>query len=254
MRLRWFVAGLASVLALAGCKGGKKSEIATSITTTHAADYVLEPPAPGAIETVDVVSDRAVVVVAGDGEEARRPIVHLHGTCSEARTDIEGWSAVARGYGTIVALEGDTPCADGVGGRTWQSDAAALDQRVDAAIEAVRSVRGLPLDAGEVLVVADSAGALSALALAARAPAKYTRLVLIGIPATPPAYELDAVRAIAVLASDREPQDKARRAMESFAQARITTRLWTLAGASHGDYGLGGARTIGEALAFVTQR
>ena len=238
--------------AASGCKSSDKADLTASITTTHAADLVLEP-APGAVETVDVPSDRAALVVAGDGDKARRPIIHLHGTCAVARTDLEAWSAAARGYGTLIALEGETACADGVGGRTWKTDSAALDKRVDAAIEAVRSVRGIPLDRGDVLVVADSAGASMALALAGRAPAKYTRLVLIGLPDAAPAYELDAVHAIAVLASDREPQDKARRSMEQFAQARITTRFWTLAGASHADYGLNGARTISEALTFVTQ-
>jgi len=237
------------------CRSSDKAELQTSVTTTHAAEMVAESaaPLPGGVETVDVPSDRAALVVAGDGEKARRPIVHLHGTCAVARTDIEAWSTAARGYGTVIALEGDTACADGVGGRTWKTDSAALDKRIDAAIDAVRSVRGIPLDSGEVLVVADSAGATQALALAGRSPAKYARLVLVDLPDAAPAYELDAVHAIAVLASDREPQDKARRSMESFAQARITTRFWTLAGASHGDYGLNGARTIAEALAFVTQ-
>lgn len=245
-----FLAALTGA-ATSGCKSKDNAELTASLTTINAAEFVA--PGPGAVETVDVPSDRAALVVAGDGEKSRRPIVHLHGTCAVARTDIEAWSAAARGYGTIIALEGDTACADGVGGRTWKTDAAALDKRVDAAIDAVRTVRGIEIDKGEILVVADSAGASLALALAGRAPAKYTRLVLIGLPDAAPAYELDAVHAIAVLASDREPQDKARRSMEQFAQARITTRFWTLAGASHGDYGINGARTIGEALAFVTQ-
>ena len=51
--------------------------------------------------------------------------------------------------------------------------------------------------------------------------------MLIGLPDTAPAYDLEAVHAIAVLASDREPQDKARHSMEQFAQARITTRFGT---------------------------
>ena len=59
---------------------------------------------------------------------------------------------------------------------------------------------------------------------------------------------------VAVLATDREPQDKARRSFDALTAAHIEAKFWTLAGATHSDYGLNGARTIGDALSFVTQR
>ena len=246
-------------VALAACKShGESTGLEASITTTHSADLFLQPaPTPGALETVDVEGDRAALVVVADeptsGGKARRPIVHLHGTCAVARTDVESWSAVARTYGSVIALEGDTACPDGIGGRTWHADAAALEQRIDAALDAIRNVRGVTLDRDDVIIVADDIGAMSALALAARAPTRFSRLVLNGLPDAAPAYELAGVKAIAVLATDREPQDKARRSFETFESAKIAAKFWTLSGATHSDYGLNGARTIGEALAFVTQ-
>lgn len=246
-------AGIAGAVS-AGCKSrSDANDTASSITTTHGADLFFEaPPAPGAVETVEVEDDRAAIVVVGDGEKARRPIVHLHGTCAVARADVESWSSVARAYGSIVALEGDTPCPDGIGGRTWHADAATIEKRIDAALEAVRTVRGVALDRDGVVLLADDIGATTALALAARAPSRFTRLVLNALPDAAPAYDLGGVQAIAVLATDREPQDKARRAYEAFSSAKIAAKLWTLSGATHSDYGLNGARTIGEALAFVT--
>jgi pimeloyl-ACP methyl ester carboxylesterase len=248
----------ALLAASSGCRKSHEDaslDTVSSIATTHAADLYVEPaPPPGAVETVEVEDDRAAIVVVGEAERAGRPIVHLHGTCAVARTNVESWSAVARAYGTIVALEGDTPCPDGIGGRTWHADPASIEKRIDAAIEAVRTVRGVNLDRNDVVLLADGIGATNALALSARAPSRFSRLVLNALPDAPPPYDLSAVHAIAVLATDREPQDKARRAYEAFKDARIATKRWTLSGATQSDYGEGGARTIGEALAFVTQR
>jgi hypothetical protein len=249
--------GCAAVIAASGgCKSRPDPSVDTvsSITTTHAADlYIEAPPPPGAVETVEVEDDRAAIVVVGEAEKARRPIVHLHGTCAVARNNVESWSGVARAYGTIVALEGDTPCPDGIGGRTWRADAATIEKRIDAAIEAVRTVRGVNLDRNDVVLLADDLGATTALALSARAPSRFSRLVLNALPEATPPYDLSGVHAIAVLATDGEPQDKARRTCEAFKEAQIAAKLWTLSGATPSDYGRSGARTIGEALAFVTQ-
>lgn len=247
-----FVAALA-LTAVAGCKGGKAESSAASVTTVNGADLYLETPPPkGSVETVDVADDRAALFIVGDGDKATRPIVALHGTCAVAKQDIESWAHAARAYGTVIALEGDTACAGGVGGRTWHTDAASLDKRVDAALDAIRSVRGVNLDK-EVILVGDDSGAPLALGLAAQAPAKYTRIVLVEMPDVAPAFDLTAVKGIAVLASDRDSLDKPQRSIEAFQQEKVATKLFTLPGATHGDLGLSGAHTIGEALAFVTQ-
>lgn len=251
--VRASLVALLALTAAAGCKGTKTDSSAASVTTVNGADLYLETPPPrGSVETVDVADDRAALVVVGEGEHAHRPIVALHGTCAVARQDVEGWASAARSYGTIVALEGDTPCAGGVGGRTWHTDATALDKRIDAALDAIRTVRGVPLDT-EAILVGDDSGAPLALALAAQAPAKYTRLVLVEMPDAAPAFDLTAVHAIAVLASDRDSLDKPQRAVDAFKQESVATKLFTLSGATHSDLGLAGAHTMGEALAFVTQ-
>lgn len=258
-RRRLLIAGSAVGLFVAalvgfGCKrdrSGLDASVA-SITTTNGADLFMgAAPTPGSIETVDVEGDRAALVVVGDADNARRPIIHLHGTCAVARTDVESWGSVTRAQGTVIALEGDTACPDGIGGRTWHADAATIEKRIDDAIDAVRAVRGVPLDRDDVVILADDIGAMGALGVAARAPARFSRLVLVGMPETAPAYELDGVKAISILASDREPQDKARRSFDGFGEKKIPAKFWTLPGATHSDYGTSGARTIGEALTFV---
>ncbi|MBN9161787.1 MAG: hypothetical protein BGO98_50060 [Myxococcales bacterium 68-20] len=220
--------------------------------TTRAAE-VVAPPAPprsSPIGTVAVPDDRDVLVVTG---ETRRPIVYLHGMCGEARSDLEAWSASVREHGTVIALEGDAACPRG-SGRSWSVSPDALDTRIDSAIEAVSSARAIELDPREVIVIGESMGASRALGLASRFPAKYTRLVLVGGPETPSAKDLRGVKAAALLAGEHESQAKMRQGTARLESAGVDARFWELAGATHGTYGSDGARTMGEAVAFVAQR
>lgn len=250
-----------SLLVLAACRKESASASTTEdrgpagVATIHAAELAV--PGRGAVQTVDVENDRAALVVVGEGARRERPIIHLHGMCTEARSDLEAWSATVREYGTIVALEGDLPCGTGttagLTGRTWSQDAGALDRRIAAAIAAVRAVRVAELDATEIIVVGESMGATRATALAARAHDKYTRLVLIGAPERLAPERLATTKAIAVLAGENEPHDVPQQNFEALEAAGLKTRFWTLTGADHGEYGPSGAATMGEALAFVTR-
>ncbi|MBX3199625.1 MAG: hypothetical protein KF894_15935 [Labilithrix sp.] len=252
---------LAAVVAIgagAACKkpsSGATAEASASARTRSAA---VEPqPAPGRagpIEAVDVASDRRALVAPGAaGGEPERPIVFLHGMCTESRPSVEAWAGGAREIGTVIALDGDAACPNG-GGRTWSTDIAALDARIDAAIDAVSAADGLALDAGKLVVVGESMGASRAVALATRFPAKYTRLVLVGGPETPTRAALPDVKAVALLAGEKEPQEKMQKGAANLAKAGAETRFWELAGAVHGAYGDDGPRTMGEAIAFVARR
>ncbi len=220
--------------------------------TTRSAE-VMTPPTPPRSSPIGVVAvpdDRDVLVVTG---ETTRPIVYLHGMCGEARSDLEAWSASVREHGTVIALEGDAACPRG-SGRSWSVNPGALDARIDSAVRAVSSARRIELDPREVIVIGESMGASRALGLASRFPAKYTRLVLVGGPETPSAKDLHGVKAVALLAGEHEPQEKMRLGTARLEGAGVDARFWELAGATHGSYGSDGARTMGEAVAFVARR
>ncbi|MBX3228631.1 MAG: alpha/beta hydrolase [Labilithrix sp.] len=242
-----FTVALAALSA--ACR--RDSEPAGAATTRSAELGRSSEPERGAIETVDVASDRAALVVAGVGAKAKRPIVYIHGMCGEAKSDLDAWSSGVRTHGTIIALEGDAACANG--GRTWSQDVAALDRRVDTAIAAVRSVRGIDLDASEVTVIGESMGATRAVSLAARSPDKYTRLVLVGAPEKSSPKSVGNPKAVAVLAGEKEDQAPSQQTVESLSAGGLNAKLWTLAGAVHGEYGPNGAATMSEALAFVSE-
>lgn len=248
------LAGLA-VVGMAACKKPDVNQTPREATVVRSGD--LSPPEPrpraprsGAIETLDVPGDKPVLVVVG--ENTQRPIVHLHGMCTEPKSDLEAWSSSVADHGTVVAIVGDASCPGQPGMATWSMDVAALDARIGAALQAVHFQRGVELDPANIVLIGESMGASRAQSLAAKFPGKYTRLVLASGPEMPNAAKLGDVKKIALLAGDEEPQDKMRNGADLLVQAGLSARFWTLDGAAHGEYGTAGARRMGEALAFVT--
>jgi pimeloyl-ACP methyl ester carboxylesterase len=246
----------AALLLGAGVMGCKKTPpngaLPGASATTQSAELVapaLLPARSRTIETVDVMNDRPVLVVPG---ETARPIIYLHGMCADAEPDLESWASSVSAYGTIIALSGDAPCANRPGQRTWSKDASLLDRRIAEAIGAVARAKNTKLDASEILLIGESMGASRAIGLASRFPAKYARLVLVGGPETPAQTQLGGAKAIALLAGEREPQDKMQNGALGLARAGLNARFWELTDATHGTYGSDGARTMGEAVAFVS--
>jgi len=131
---------------------------------------------------------------------------------------------------------------------------ASLDARIESAISAVGAAHGKELDSSRIILIGESMGASRATSLASRFPDKYRRLVLVGGPETPSSKDLGGVRVVALLAGDKEPQEKMRQGAVSLENAGITARFWELAGASHGSYGHDGARTMAEAVAFAASK
>jgi pimeloyl-ACP methyl ester carboxylesterase len=206
-----------------------------------------------AISTVPVAGDDPVLVVAGN-PSVHRPIVHLHGMCERPRANLEAWGAVARDHGTIIALVGDVPCPEKAGATKWSDDAEKIDERIDAAIDAVNMAKGNRLDTSEIVLVGESMGAARAELLAREIPDRYTRLVLIGSPQTASPANLRSARAVANLAGEKEPQQRAKEATRALASAGLAARFWELPGATHGQYGPDGERIMSEAIAFVATR
>jgi pimeloyl-ACP methyl ester carboxylesterase len=220
--------------------------------TTHSAELAAHGPSARVIESLNVPNDRKVLVVIGANKT--RPIIHLHGMCAEARSDLEAFGSTVTEHGTVIALEGDVRCSTSQRGASWSNDVATIDERIDAAIQAVNATRGTTLDPGEVILVGESMGAARVAALAARFPSKYTRLVLVGSPETPSAKDLRGARGIALLAGEKEPQERMRQGALGLENAGLNARFWEMEGATHGSYGSDGHRAMEEAVAFVAAK
>ena len=78
--------------------------------------------------------------------------------------------------------------------------------------------------------------------------------MLVGSPETPSAKDLGGAKAVALLAGEKEPQEKMHQGTDGLEKAGLKARFWELAGATHGTYGPNGARSMSEAVGFVTGR
>jgi pimeloyl-ACP methyl ester carboxylesterase len=203
----------------------------------------------GTLETVDVQGDKDVLVLVG--ENTKRPIVYLHGMCSDARSDLESWGNDVSAHGTIIALSGDAACPRQNGKTTWTTDVLAIDARIGAAVEAVHFHRGVDFDPAAIVLVGESMGAARALSLASEFPAKYTRLVLVGSPEAPRPRALGSANGVALLAGELERQDLMEGGAKTLSNAGVRARYWELPGARHGTYGPSGGPLMSEAIGFV---
>lgn len=241
--------------------------IVVACNQTRATDPAPRPPESAAVATkakitsatlgpyeeLAVEGDREVLVTFGNPDE-RRPIVHLHGMCADAREDLEAWGGLAQDFGTILAPVGDVPCPDKPGRTMWPDDAERIDGRIDAALDAVNATGRVSLDKAEVVLVGESMGAARAEALARRYPERYRRLVLVGSPRRPSPENLRGAIAVASLAGEREPQANMREGARVLSSRGIAARFWVLPEATHGQYGPEGERIMREAIAFVATR
>jgi pimeloyl-ACP methyl ester carboxylesterase len=247
------VLAVAVAAALSGaCHRPRRAEAearppATNETRLTSAE--LTRPRSGTLETVDVQGDKDVLVLVG--ENTKRPIVYLHGMCSDARADLEAWGNDVSAHGTVIALSGDAPCPGQSGRTSWTTDVLAIDARIGAAVEAVHFHRGVDFDPAAIVLVGESMGAARVLSLAAEFPAKYTRLVLVGSPDGPRPRALRSVKGVALLAGELERQDLMENGAKTLTSAGLRARYWEMPGATHGTYGPSGGPLMTEAVGFV---
>ena len=109
--------------------------------------------------------------------------------------------------------------------------------RIEAAVSAVASARGVTLDTRHMTLVGYSEGALRAESLAKRYPHDFPWLVLGGDPHEPPVDALLPVRAVAMLAGARDAQETMRKGAKARAAAGGITKFFELPDAAHGHYG-----------------
>lgn len=204
-------------------------------------------------EPVEVSGDRKLFVAFGDTGE-QRPIVYLHGMCADPREDLDAWGNIAQEHGTIVALVGDVPCADKPGRTAWPEDAKQIDQRIDAALDAVNATGRVKLEKNDFILIGESMGAARAELLAKRFPDRYTRLVLVGSPQRPSPENFKGAKAVANLAGEKEAQSNMREGARVLENAGTASQFFLLPGAVHGHYGPEGERIMRDAVAFVATR
>ncbi len=202
--------------------------------------------APLEVESVRVPGDRSVYVV-GAGAPVPRAIVYLHGKCGDPLA-FRPWAAAASRHGTLVSIQGDVPCDNGR--RRWSHDLALAQRRIDAALEAVSSARGVRLDARALTAIGYSEGAIRVEQLARRSPDRYPHVILAAGPVAPRATGLERAR-IVVLAGARDRREHLREAADAMAKAGLPVTFMLLPRAAHGDYGPEGERVMDAALEWL---
>src|SRR5262245_31126196 len=114
--LRRHAVGLAFLVGISvpACKRSPPPSEGPAVSaTTRSAELATPDPRPDRSTSssdttiVEVPSDQDVLVATGKGS---RPIVYLHGMCSDPRSDLEAWAPSVRSEGTIIALFGDASC------------------------------------------------------------------------------------------------------------------------------------------------
>ena len=188
------------------------------------------PPAPPRVERIRVPGDLvASLVRASSG--AAPTTVFLPGICSSSLGYLMAFPEAARRQGGVVAIDGDQPCGNLEGYRSFSWDAAKLHARIEAAAAAA----GLTTVPREGLtLVGYSQGAALAEQLVQRFPGRYARVVLIAPPTAPAAARFVDARAVVTMSCSRDVPWKMKEATSRFLKAGIPSTYLEMPGCTHG--------------------
>jgi hypothetical protein len=195
-----------------------------------------------------VDGDRPVYVLPGDPGDPR-VIVYLHGMCGDV-TAADFFREAVRAHGTLIAVRGDTPCANDR--FKWRDDASKIQERVLAAFKRVNAERGGELSLEHALLFGYSQGADRAEKVAARFPQQYPRLVLGGPPLKASPIRLARAQRVAILGGELETTENMRAGLDALRGAGIASRFFTLECAYHGYFGIHAETQLGEVLDWVS--
>ena len=245
------------VLALGGCRRPPErasaspppaTATATATATTSAVARATPPP-PATVERFDVPGDReASIVRALDG---RAPLtVFVPGVCSNANAYLQGFPEAARRQGGVVGIEGDVACGGNAAFRTFSWDASKLNARIERALAAAGA---LPIPDEGITLVGYSQGAALGEQLAARWPARYRRLVVIGAPTDPAPASFARARAVVMMSCARDVPARMRDASRKLARTGVPSTYVEMPGCTHGNLG-DGERVFDEAFDFLRAR
>jgi len=207
----------------------------------------LPPPPPAQVERLEVPGDtQASIVRAGPAPLT----VFVPGVCSNANAYLQGFPEAARKQGGVVGIEGDQPCGDQAGFRTFSWDAQKLDVRITKALAAA-GVEEIP--DGGLTLVGYSQGAALGEQLAARWPKKYARLVVIGAATDPSAASFARTRGVVMMSCSRDVPARMHDASTRIAKAGVPSTYLEMPGCTHGNLA-DGERVFDEAFEFLRSR
>jgi pimeloyl-ACP methyl ester carboxylesterase len=172
-------------------------------------------------------------------------MVFLHGMCGHGLGYAQSFQWNAAKKGTLVAPQGDRPC--GGPWAQWSGDIDALDARIVAAFHALGHED--PID--DVVLMGYSQGATRAEAMARKWPQRYTRLVLMAAPTTASPRGLSSLRAVVMMAGERDRQDLMKAGTRAMLAAGIPSTFMVIPGATHGSMGSAPEKTMGAALDWL---
>jgi predicted esterase len=208
------------------------------------------PPAPPHVplgEELAIPGDRAAYVLPGlEGD--RRVVVYLHGMCGDV-TAPDYFRAALQRHGTLLALRGDTPCANDR--FKWRDDPSKIQQRVRAALKRLNALNGTELSLEGVILFGYSQGADRAEKLAQHFPKLFPRIVLGGPPMRASPVKLGAAKRVAIFGGELETTETMRDGAEALQAAGIACRYFTLDCAHHGYYGTRAEEQLAEVLDWV---
>jgi len=234
---------------------GTSPEPAASLASSSRTAPAPPPPLPDDVKpgvpvVLHVPGDAALRVIQGEAS-SREAIVYLPGLCGDI-TAVDSWAHAASRHGTLVAVNGDLRCRGGRRYR-WSTNLAAIQRRIDRALEVVRASRGGQLRTRQLTLIGYSQGATRAQALAARYPERYPRVLLGSPPVRPSEQKLSGVQAVAVVGGQLEHKAKMREGVAELRDAGEPVRFLVLPDAGHGHYGPEADRVMGQALDFLFQ-
>jgi pimeloyl-ACP methyl ester carboxylesterase len=168
----------------------------------------------------------ASIVRAADGSPPK--IVFVPGLCSNAGAYLQSFPEAARRHGGVVAIDGDRPCAPGFRSFSW--NAAKLDARIEAALEAAGAG-----DGSAITLVGYSQGAALAEQLVQERPERYARLVLIGAPTAPVATHFRAARGVVTMSCSRDVPRRMLDASRRISKSGVPSVYVEMPGCTHGN-------------------
>lgn len=211
------------------------------------------PPEPwdlpiGKPQELAIARDKPVRV-AHAPQGVTTTIVYLHGMCGNPR-GADPWIDLATRYGTVVTLKANVPCGDRPGFK-WPHEPEAIQERIDAALDAVARQRHGQLDTAKIVLLGYSQGAHRAERLAAAFPHRYPTLMLGGPPTTATPERLRHAQRVAIVGGELEDTRHMMDGYLALRSAGLESEFFLLPRAHHGSYGPKGRVVMDQVLAFL---
>ncbi|HSO30993.1 MAG TPA: hypothetical protein VLT33_00715 [Labilithrix sp.] len=211
--------------AAGGTAGGASAQLDGGAPEAEAASAE-----PARVERIRVPGDLVASLVRSSSGAAPTT-VFLPGICSSALGYLQAFPEAARRQGGVVAIDGDQPCGNLEGYRSFSWDAGKLHARIEAAAAAA-GLQAVPREG--LTLVGYSQGAALGEQLVQRWPSRYARVVLIGAPTDPSAARFAEARAVVTMSCSRDVPWKMKEATSRFVKAGIPSTYLEMPGCTHG--------------------